>query len=61
MLKHYHGVQRYAIIIEQFFRAVILDSINNASRDEENIVDQIYKNIYVWIFNMMILNFVIIS
>ena len=32
----------HAIIIEQFLGDVVLDSFNNTSMDEDNIVDQIY-------------------
>ena len=34
---------------------IVLDSFNKASRDEDNILDQMYKRIYVQIFIMMIL------
>ena len=34
---------------------VVLDSFNEASRDEDNILDQVYKSKYVRIFIMMIL------
>ena len=34
-------VQGFAIIIEQFIRICCLDSFNKASRDEDNILDQI--------------------
>ena len=36
--KRVRDIQRYAIIIEEFF----YDSFKNASRDEGNILDQIY-------------------
>ena len=42
------NLQRYAIIIKQFLRR--LDSLNNESRDEENILDNIY--IYTYNANM---------
>ena len=35
---------------------IVLDSFNNASGDEYNIVEQIYVNKYVRIFIMMILD-----
>ena len=35
-------VQRYDIIIEQFWGDDVLDSFNNESRDEDNILYQIY-------------------
>ena len=36
-------VQRYAIIIELFLGRVVLSSFIKSSRDEDNILDQIYK------------------
>ena len=33
----------------------VLNSFNKASRDEDNILDQVYKSKYVRIFIMMIL------
>ena len=33
---------------------VVLDNINKASRDEDNILDQMYKRKYARIFIMMI-------
>ena len=41
----------------RFLGNVVLGSFNNASRDENNIVDQYIKSKYVRIFIMMILNF----
>ena len=38
-----------------FFGDVVLDNFNNASREEDNILDKVYKSIYVRIFIMMIL------
>ena len=37
-----------------FWGDVVLGSFNKASRDEENILDQIYGSKYVWIFIMII-------
>ena len=34
---------------------VVSNNCNKTSRDEDNILDQIYKSKYVWIFIMMIL------
>ena len=36
---------------------VVLDTFNNAFRDEDNILDQIYKTKHVRIFFMMIFDF----
>ena len=38
-----------------FCEDVVLDNFMEASRDEDIILDQIYKSKYVWIFIMMIL------
>ena len=38
-----------------FCEDVVLDSFNKASRNEDNILDQVYKSKYAWIFIMMIL------
>ena len=34
---------------------IVLDSLNKASWDEDNILDQMYKNKYVWIIFLIIL------
>ena len=40
---------------DSFCGDVVLNSFNKASRDEDNILDQVYKSKYVRIFIMMIL------
>ena len=41
--REYSYLQGHAIISEQFFLGYVgLDRLNNASRDEDNIIDQIY-------------------
>ena len=37
-----------------FYRDVVSDSFNKTSRDEDNILDQIYESKYVWSIIMMI-------
>ena len=40
---------------KSFCGDVVLNSFNKASRDKDNILDQVYKSKYVRIFIMMIL------
>ena len=39
----------------RFCGDVVMNSFNKASRDEENILDQVYKSKYIRIFIIMIL------
>ena len=40
-----------------FYGDVVSDSFHKASADEDNILEQIYRSKYVWIFIVKILNF----
>ena len=57
MFSIYSVTQSYA---NSFLGDVVLDSFNNLSRDEDNILEKIYKSKYLQIFIMIILDFYII-